>query len=1224
MPKRVLETKGKWSLGLKEPCLALSFGRLGAPSPLTSANPPQTGRAFADLDARLLRAEPGVVVLRSPADAHAALLAHAARRLRASGLVTFEASASTGAPLFCEMATRAGLSAPPITAEDCAEALVRTLGSQRAALVFPLPDEGSWDHAVVTALSRVSTLLLVTTTDGDSTLQDANIFDVSPDLSSDDKLRWLSAIAEEASLEIPSTNLRALERWWSNARRAPTSPPAIESLELTLSVSARKLLDCLRLAKRSLPMSALASLVGDDVAPAADELAHAGLLTVRNGVALALSERVLASESAPTTREIRAELVALLLGERSGVSFVADPWSIAQAAALLLEDSNFEAADRAMARALRWSSDPRVSRELSSRWFDALSPIGGASGFSLRVSSAERALAMGDAHGARRWVESASKIYPDHTELGLLLSRAMIQLGDLMAARVCLADAESQLRPEDTGLRARITAERAELAYLRSELEDAAALAARAAEAAPNSTTLLAARSTLGKVLLARGEWERADEHFAADALVAAKTGETSGELRARLNRGIALLSRGRLDEARAVLEHVLEDGTRLGEDRARAFALSNLGLVAYRQHDFGAALRYWDQTVRFPQALRGKLATALTLANLADLRLRLGLLEHAEHALVFGKKLLSGSAPPRSAALFKWVAAQIALERRNTDLARREIESALVDAQASGDRDCLESAYVVSARIALEDGDLSRARQALEAAARIAASPRARAELAILEAKHARALGHEAISPAIAALQLARQSGDEDLLAEVHALLAVSYRDAGDVLEARSHLERALAVRDQVARGLPPDIRTAYLAKPAVVELSRLEEAHSETACHAQPEAPPSLAPRASTLREGSAGRLIVGDDPAIVHLVAAIRKVARSTSTVLIRGESGTGKELVAEALHRESDRAAGPLISVNCAALAETLLLSELFGHEKGAFTGASARRRGRFEMAEGGTLFLDEIGDISPRTQVALLRVLQEKTFERVGGTASIRANVRVVCATHRDLRAMVERGEFREDLYYRLRGITLEVPALRARLGDIPKLADHLLERIAHERGEAKKQLASDAVELLCRHKWPGNIRELDNALRAVSLFSETLTIAAEDLVEHVEDLRHAARALMPTNGPLTLRTPTTPPPAPLGVGDAEDEQITGPLPDGETSATAIAYAHVRQGAASLSTLKRQIERDCIARALQETDGNITRAATILGMKRPRLSQLVKQYGLSAGNSEGDS
>jgi sigma-54 specific flagellar transcriptional regulator A len=309
-----------------------------------------------------------------------------------------------------------------------------------------------------------------------------------------------------------------------------------------------------------------------------------------------------------------------------------------------------------------------------------------------------------------------------------------------------------------------------------------------------------------------------------------------------------------------------------------------------------------------------------------------------------------------------------------------------------------------------------------------------------------------------------------------------------------------------------------------------------------------------------------------------------------------------------------------------------LSELFGHEKGAFTGASARRRGRFEMAEGGTLFLDEIGDISPRTQVALLRVLQERTFERVGGTTPLRANVRVICATHRDLRAMVERGEFREDLYYRLRGITLEVPALRARIGDLPKIAEHLLGRIALERNEQKKRLATDAIELLCRHRWPGNIRELENVLRAVSLFAEGGVITAADIIDNVDDLRAVARNVERSTGPLSqapLRPSLLPPPPSTATSiaaspafETDDDDVSEMLPEDEANATAVAYAQVRQGAVSLSDMKRQIERDCIARALTETKGNITRAAAILGMKRPRLSQLVKQYGLSVASSEG--
>ena len=482
--------------------------------------------------------------------------------------------------------------------------------------------------------------------------------------------------------------------------------------------------------------------------------------------------------------------------------------------------------------------------------------------------------------------------------------------------------------------------------------------------------------------------------------------------------------------------------------------------------------------------------------------------------------------------------------------------------------------------------------------------------------------MGQSALDSANEALQLARAAGEEDLLSEVHSLLAVLYRDGGDTIAAQAHCSRAIAIRDQVANGLPAEIRAAFLAKAETVALSRLQSSLAHD-CDVEEEAPRTQ--RILARSETNAAREMVGDDPAIRSLAVAIRKVAKSSSTVLIRGESGTGKELVADALHRASERAAGPLVSVNCAALVETLLLSELYGHEKGAFTGASARRRGRFEMAEGGTLFLDEIGDISPRTQVALLRVLQEKTFERVGGTMPIRANVRVVCATHRDLRAMVERGEFREDLYYRLRGITLEVPALRARLGDLPKIADHLLRRIADERNEATKTIASDALELLCRHRWPGNIRELENVLRAVSLFAEGDAIVAADIIENVDDLRSIAQAGPTSQGPVSLRPSMLPAPSvrePAAQSDDEDDD--GLLPEDEANATAVAYAQVRQGAVSLSDIKRQIERDCIARALSETKGNITRAAALLGMKRPRLSQLVKQYGLSVASSEGNS
>jgi DNA-binding NtrC family response regulator len=328
---------------------------------------------------------------------------------------------------------------------------------------------------------------------------------------------------------------------------------------------------------------------------------------------------------------------------------------------------------------------------------------------------------------------------------------------------------------------------------------------------------------------------------------------------------------------------------------------------------------------------------------------------------------------------------------------------------------------------------------------------------------------------------------------------------------------------------------------------------------------------------------------------LGASIAKVGPSEVAVLIAGESGTGKELVADAVHRASARRDGPLVKVNCAALVETLLLSELFGHEKGAFTGASNRHAGRFEEARGGTLFLDEIGDISPRTQVALLRVLQDGTYYRVGGTTPLRADVRVVCATHRDLRAMVERGEFRQDLYYRLCGVTLEVPALRDRLGDLPLLCTESLLRIAAERGGSPRRVSEAALVALRRHGWPGNVRELDNALRSASLFAEGDAIELSDLVTNVESLRYLADDIV-LAGLDDTRPPSTRPPS------------------SPTSSLDAVYQTVVDGT-SLPEMRRQLELGCILRALTESDGNVTQAAKKLGMKRPRPSQLIHQHGL---------
>lgn len=233
-----------------------------------------------------------------------------------------------------------------------------------------------------------------------------------------------------------------------------------------------------------------------------------------------------------------------------------------------------------------------------------------------------------------------------------------------------------------------------------------------------------------------------------------------------------------------------------------------------------------------------------------------------------------------------------------------------------------------------------------------------------------------------------------------------------------------------------------------------------------------------------------MVGKSPAMQHLLSEIALVAPSEATVLIHGDSGTGKELVARAIHASSARSEKPLVTLNCAALNESLLESELFGHEKGAFTGADKRREGRFVEADGGTLFLDEIGDISPMMQVRLLRAIQEREVQRVGSNQTISVDVRLIAATHRDLAAEVNAGRFRQDLYYRLNVVAIEVPSLRQRREDIPLLAGHFLQRFAERNRKAVKGFTPQAMDLLIHYDWPGNIRELENAVeRAVVLLT---------------------------------------------------------------------------------------------------------------------------------------
>jgi two-component system NtrC family response regulator len=310
-----------------------------------------------------------------------------------------------------------------------------------------------------------------------------------------------------------------------------------------------------------------------------------------------------------------------------------------------------------------------------------------------------------------------------------------------------------------------------------------------------------------------------------------------------------------------------------------------------------------------------------------------------------------------------------------------------------------------------------------------------------------------------------------------------------------------------------------------------------------------------------------IISGSAEMEEVINTAGRAARSKATVLIQGESGTGKELIARAIHYASSRKDAPFVAVNCAALSENLLESELFGHERGAFTGADAQRKGRFEQADGGTLFIDEVGDISVGAQVKLLRVLQEQQFERVGGNETIQVDVRVIAATNQNLEEMMRQGSFREDLFYRLNVISIPIPPLRERKDDIPPLISHFIHKYAGENDKEIEEVSKEAMDVLIRYDYPGNVRELGNAIERAVVMARGTLVASEDL-------------------PIHLRSP-----------QSERES-----------------SYESRGRSLTETLE-DLERHLITDALAKTDGNQSKAAEELGISERNLRYRIKKYGI---------
>jgi DNA-binding NtrC family response regulator/tetratricopeptide (TPR) repeat protein len=839
-------------------------------------------------------------------------------------------------------------------------------------------------------------------------------------------------------------------------------------------------------------------------------------------------------------------------------------------------------------------------------------PLDQRGGLHQRLAEWHRALA--DYPGALKHAGLWRKHLPaDQKRLARAESaRLLVLMGRLSTAekvlRRVLGDAPAPVGTDAASARA--FTDFAELRFLRGAYPEALGHAERGAAALQGQPELLLGlRNTVGKVHLAQGAYEQAHQAFAENHAAAKELGLGREAAQALLNQGVVAHRRGDKRAAIALYRAALPDLDRKGQ----AHALSNLGSLYAESGDFEPAVEHLSRALlAFSRARRNK-EIAHCSGNLARLSLFLGDLGRAEELSEHMAVVAGQVGDPYLQASAGLIAAELAEARSQHPVALDGYRRARAGFEHLQSPRYAAEAALGAARSALLLGERAEARLALVSDALDQLAPK----VASLGAERELVLGDLALlvgdlSEATRRLSRAK----EILLAEpdlegpyrVYALLSRLRLQAGDAVGAQAELGRATRLLEELVSRVPLQRRADFLKLPRRAQV---------LAASAEREITPARVQRALDLGQeprAEATAAIVGNCEPVQRVLRQLGPVSRSQATVLIRGESGTGKELIAEAIHLGSQRRDLPLIKVNCAALPEELLMSELFGHEKGAFTGAVRERKGRFELAEGGTIFLDEIGDISPKAQVALLRVLQEREFERVGGSKTIKVDVRVVCATHRDLEAMIARGTFRQDLYYRLKGVMLALPSLRERMEDLPLLVEHLLAKVAAERKEPVKSLSPEAFELVRRYDWPGNIRELENVLSSASLFAPGRLIALESF-EHLPELRTLARTAAPQ---------------PVVVAAAPAVLLASAAPAAATQVGAAAasgpldyFELARQRNLSLKDLRHEVETQCISRALQEAKGNISEAARLLKMKRSRLSQIVNAESVLRSQVKGE-
>ncbi len=780
--------------------------------------------------------------------------------------------------------------------------------------------------------------------------------------------------------------------------------------------------------------------------------------------------------------------------------------------------------------------------------------------------------------------------------LARISAELALAVGDLDACEAALVAARRGSELADDA-RAAIEAVGAEYAYQRGNLDEAERSAREAIQLSREEAMVnTQARNTLTKVFLWRGSLDQAWDWCSEHIVRARARGATTEVLRGIINLGVIAVRRGDLEDAARHFESARAIAARGGTMMMRGVLKENEAVLAHLRGRFGDALSLYQEALGILIRVGHRQFLARVANNLGELYVQVGETTRArrmcEYAAQVGRNLARGLV-----AEGLLLRGQIELAEGQHDAARGALTEALAMFAASGELGRAAEAHLLLARAALADGDTVRARHELEAVSddEERTGLRVAAERAQVKTSCARAEGLDAVALSRLSLELAERAGDVDLELRAHVQCGLAWLERGEPENARKNAEQAAIRRADLLSRVNDTLRISYDAVLAKTGLARLESRLEIVAAEAKSYRTVALDRVTPTTAERGG---LIGEGAAMSALKRLVARVAPADTSVLLRGETGTGKERVAEAIHRGSRRRAGPLIKVNCAAIAEGVLLSELFGHEKGAYTGAVGRRKGRFEAADGGTIFLDEIGDISASMQASLLRVLQEHTFERVGGNAPIRVDVRVIAATNKNLEEAMKSGHFRDDLYYRLANITVRLPPLRERLEDVPSLALHFLELTSQRDGVASKKLSATAMRRLCEYSWPGNIRELANVMSNALVLSDGDEITVEDLEISVSD--GARGSLIP------------PPPA---LGSLGSHGGAGGF-ERDRSEVDVVYDRIRGGGVPLFEMRKEIEKGCIARALGESGGNITRAANLLGMKRPRLSQLVREYGLA--------